>query len=233
MWVIDERGKIYRGKETIETDLGKVELKGGVGDVIKSHKNRRFVVIGPEIPDFLKKAKRGPQTMEAKDIGFIITKTGLREGYRVLDAGAGSGFFTIYASKIVGKNGKVYSYERDSRSLKILKNNLEEIGAKNVEIIEKDVYKGIKQKELDLINLDLAEPWRVLRHAKKSLKKGGFMSVYLPNITQVQEFIKKNKFFVDSINEILKREWVVDKNICRPKHHMLGHTAFIIILRNI
>jgi tRNA (adenine57-N1/adenine58-N1)-methyltransferase len=234
MWVIDEKGRVFQTeKEYLETDLGKVKLEGKAGDALKTHKGRKVFVINPEIPDMFKRMKRGPQTINPKDAGFIAVKTGLRPGYRVLDAGAGSGFLTCFMAKVVGENGKIYAYERDKRSLKVLKENVRNLGLENIEIVETDVYKKIREKDLDLITLDLPEPWKAMKHARKALKKAGFLAVYLPNITQVQQFLKKNKMFVDSISEIIMRNWEVDGKVCRPKHHMLGHTGFIIILRNL
>ncbi len=233
MWLIDEKGRIHlTDKEVLETDLGKVKLAGEVGDTLKSHTGKKFFIIKPEIPDMFKKMKRGPQTIRNKDMGLIAVKTGLREGYNVLDAGAGSGFLTCFMAKVVGDSGRIYAYEREKRFSKIVRENVKRLGLKNVEIIEKDVYNGIDQKKLDLITLDLPEPWKALKHVKKALKKSGFLAVYLPNMTQVQKFLEKNNMFLESINEILHREWEIENRICRPKHHMLGHTAFILILRN-
>jgi tRNA (adenine57-N1/adenine58-N1)-methyltransferase len=234
MWLMDERGRVHKTeKDVFETDLGKLKIEGEPGKCLKTHKGKGFWVIKPEFPDFEKKMKRGPQTIKFKDLGFIAAKIGLREGYRVLDAGAGSGMLTCFMAGVVGDKGKVYSYDRDDRSLKVTQQNIDLLGLKNVELIKADIYKGIKQKELDAITLDLAEPLKALKHAKKALKKTGFLAIYLPNMTQVQEFLKKNTMHLDSITEILQREWDVSGKICRPKHHMLAHTGFIIILRNL
>jgi ubiquinone/menaquinone biosynthesis C-methylase UbiE len=51
----------------------------------------------------------------------ILITLGLREGMNFIDVGCGSGYFTIPASKIVGKNGKVYAIDVQQEMLEILK----------------------------------------------------------------------------------------------------------------
>ena len=104
-----------------------------------------------------------------------------------------------------------------------------------VEIKNKDIYNGIDEKNVDLITLDLLEPWRALSHVLSSLKSGGFLVCYLPTITQVMELVKNldNNFYLWKISEVLEREWTVDNLKVRPNNHMLGHTAFLAFARKI
>ena len=62
--------------------------------------------------DFLKKAKRGPQIILPKDFGLIISVTGCSPGWKVVDAGTGSGFLTILLANL---DCKVYTYEKEKR----------------------------------------------------------------------------------------------------------------------
>ncbi|MBI4447964.1 tRNA (adenine-N1)-methyltransferase, partial [Candidatus Woesearchaeota archaeon] len=87
---------------------------------------------------------------------------------------------------------------------------------------------------LDLITLDLPEPWRVLKHAEESLKNGCYLITYLPTIVQVQTLVeeaKKFSFFHEKTLETMEREWIVDGRKVRPKNLMVAHTAFITFLR--
>jgi FkbM family methyltransferase len=59
----------------------------------------------------------------------------LRRGMTFVDAGANIGYFTLLASKIVGRSGRVYAIEPDIKNLAILKANIERNGAKNVTIL--------------------------------------------------------------------------------------------------
>ena len=48
----------------------------------------------------------------------------IKKGNTVFDIGANNGYYTVLASKLVGKNGKVYAFEPDPQSLKLLYKNL-------------------------------------------------------------------------------------------------------------
>jgi tRNA (adenine57-N1/adenine58-N1)-methyltransferase len=66
------------------------------------------------------------------------------------------------------------------------------------------------------------------------LKSGAYLVCYLPNITQVQDLIqesKKHQFLLEKTIELIEREWTIQKRICRPKHQILGHTAFLVFFR--
>ena len=73
------------------------------------------------ILDFLKKAKRGPAVILPKDIGAIIAHTGVGTGWKVVDAGTGSGFLALFLANI---GCKVYTYEKEERFYKISKKNI-------------------------------------------------------------------------------------------------------------
>ena len=49
----------------------------------------------------------------------------VKEGDVVADIGANIGYFTLLSAKIVGKNGKVYSFEPEPRNFGFLKKNIE------------------------------------------------------------------------------------------------------------
>jgi tRNA (adenine57-N1/adenine58-N1)-methyltransferase catalytic subunit len=201
----------------------------------KSTKNVDFFVTNASFVGFLSKIKRGPAIMVAKDIGAIIAHTGVSSGWNVVDAGTGCGVLSSYLSRIVGSKGKITSYERKEEFLKIAKKNFELLGV-DVEVKNKDVYEGIDETELDLITLDLPEPWRVLEFANKSLKNGSFLVSYLPTITQVDKLVNSaddTQFFVEKVLENLEREWHVDGLKVRPKNRMLGHTGFLVFLRKL
>ena len=100
----------------------------------------------------------------------------------------------------------------------------------NVELKEGNVYEKIEEKDIDILTLDLPEPWRV---NLEGVKNGGTIIVYLPSITQVMEFCSTTKEHVEKVVELLEREWHVEGKKVRPKSDMLGHTAFLIIVRKL
>lgn len=65
----------------------------------------------------------------------------IRKGDIVIDAGANIGIFTVISSVLVGDSGYVLAIEPDPENLSILKKNIELNNLKNVEIINKALYK--------------------------------------------------------------------------------------------
>ena len=107
-------------------------------------------------------------------------------------------------------------------------------GMNNLILKHEDISKGIKEKNLDLITLDLPEPWQVTKHAEKSLKEGGYLVVYLPNLLQMQRFVlslKGTSFKLLETVELLERKWFINEQIMRPEFQMLGHTGFMCFCR--
>src|SRR3990172_10165602 len=136
----------------------------------------------PNILDILKKSKRGPATILPKDFGAIVANTGLGNGNIVVDAGAGSGWLAMQLANVVGDEGKVITYESRKEFVQLAKKNFDTFGFANVKIKHKDITKGILEKNVDVITLDLQDSWKAVKHAEKALKSGGFLAVYCPQI---------------------------------------------------
>ncbi len=199
--------------------------------IVKSDIDKEFLVFDANFSDNIHEIKRGPATSHEKDIGLIITTTGIGVNSKVVDAGSGSGKLISYLARI---GCEVTSYESNPEFYKISKDNIEKLGLK-VTLKNKDIYEGIEEKDLDLVTLDLLEPWKATNHAHNSLKSGAYLVAYLPTITQVMDFVKslESKFYLWKVSEVLEREWTVDELRVRPKNQMLGHTAFLVFARKI
>lgn len=61
-----------------------------------------------------------------------ITKELIKEGDTVIDIGANIGYYTLLFSRLVGKTGKVYSFEPDKNNFEILEKNIKENKISNV-----------------------------------------------------------------------------------------------------
>lgn len=66
-----------------------------------------------------------------------LFKKNIKKGDVVIDVGANIGYYTLIAAELVGKNGKVFAFEPNTRNCALLKKNVEVNGYKNVEIIDK------------------------------------------------------------------------------------------------
>ena len=78
------------------------------------------------------------QVFVEKSYPFLMSK--INKGDIVIDAGANIGMFSIMASILVGKTGKVIAIEPDPENLKILKRNLELNNISNIIIVDKALY---------------------------------------------------------------------------------------------
>ena len=191
---------------------------------------KSFTVVKPNITDLVKKATRGPQIILPKDFGVIISVTGCSPGWKVVDAGTGSGFLSMYLANM---GCQVYTYEKKKDFYDIGKKNFKKFGL-DIKAKNADITKGIKEKNVDMITLDLQNPEKVVKHAFNSLKKGGWLVVYSMHIEEaknVHREIKKYDFTGVKILESLRREWQSIKEFTRPRTYMMAHTAFLTFAR--
>lgn len=186
------------------------------------------------IIDFLKKAKRGPQVILPRDAAVIVAETGCSPNWKIVDAGTGSGFLALFLANL---GCKVYTYEIKKEFYELAKRNIKNSGLKNIVIKNKDITKGINEKNVDMITLDMKNPEKVIKHAFKSLKSKCWLVVYSMHIEEVKRVfneISRYQFNEIKILENLQREWQIEgKKFTRPKTHMLAHTGFLTFARKI
>ena len=173
--------------------------------------------------------------MLPKDIALIIAYTGVSSGSLVVDAGCGSGYTAIFLANYI-KPGKVVTYEKNKRFAKVARENIKASGlSKFIKLKEKDITKGIDEKNVDLITLDLKNAEKVIKHAYKALKAGGYLVVYSPYIEQVisvSKRIQKFNFCEIKTLENIVREWQFEK-YTRPKTLGIMHTGFLTFARKV
>ena len=108
---------------------------------------------------------------------------------------------------------------------------------KNIKIKNKDINEGIDETDVDLVTLDLPEPWKAIKSVEKALKVGGFLVSYNPNLTQVKTFvdnINNNKNFIHiKTIENIQRTWIIDDKRLRPENTEVGHTGFLSFVRKV
>lgn len=229
--LVSENKEYFYEKGDLHTDLGAIKEQDILSkEEVVTNKGKKLKVMNAGFNDNLKKIKRGPQIIIHKDIGMILAYTNIDKNSIVVDAGSGCGVAALQLARFVKQ---VYSYEIREDHHNIAKKNVEMFGFKNITLKLKDICEGIQEKNVDLIILDLPTPDRVVEQAHESLKSGGYLVVYVPQITQVKAFVEKAKdsFIIERTIEVLEREWHTSNKIYRPKNQMLGHTAFLVFAR--
>ena len=240
--LISKNGKtkyVLKRKDRITINEGTIDLgKFDIGDLVKTSKGFEFYLLEPNLLELYEKFSKHAQKTHIKDLAFISAISGISSHSRVLEAGLGTGFSAIFFANLV-KPGKVICYEVREDFIEKARKNIRMAGMEDyIEIKQKDVCKGIDEKDMDLIFLDFAEPWKAIKHAWKSLKPSAYLFCYCPNITQAQKVLveMKGKFADINLIESFVREWEFDecaKKILRPKHQALVHTAFLVFGRKV
>lgn len=231
--LIDRKGKRYYWEiGDLNTHLGIIKeskIKKARLEV-KSSLGKKFMVTDANFLDNIKNIKRGPATTHLKDIGPILVYSGVNKESIVLEAGSGSGQLTIFLARFVKK---VYSYEKNRKFYDLTKRNLYSLGIKNVELKNKDI--GLcKERNFDLVVLDLLDSWNYVNISSKTLKRSGYLVVYLTNINQLTNLLKKLKgFLVERMISVNEQKWIKRKNVLRPENWSLTHTAFLLFARKI
>ena len=197
--------------------------------------NKNFWVFKASLIDKLQGLKRKTQIILPKDIGVIIINCGIETGQTVLEAGIGSGSLTIALATVVAPTGRVISYDLREDFMKHAISNIENAGLeKYVTPVLKDITKGIDEKNLDAIILDIPNPWDAIPHTYNALKPGGYLCSYSPLTSQVEKTVRtlwEYPFIEVKTLETLQREIVVNKMGLRPSFDMLGHTGYITFAR--
>jgi len=230
----------YKPGSKFSSHLGEITLPDNLnyGDIVESHKGHKFFILKPSLSDMILNIKRKTTIMYPKDIGYLILETGLKEGSKVAEVGSGSGALTTILASIVGDKGEVHSFERREEFLNLARENVERYGLlSRVKFYLKDVEKeGFGLTDLDIIFVDVPEPWTIVSWAYEALKGGGFWASLSPNVEQVQKTVTelKNKGFVlIKTVEILEREIMVRDVGTRPKEIMISHTGYLTTARKV
>ncbi|MBS7614720.1 tRNA (adenine-N1)-methyltransferase [Candidatus Bathyarchaeota archaeon] len=230
--------KIEKNKD-LHTHRGFIHLKDLIGKEygsrIKSSLGTEFVALKPSIRDYVFKMARKTQIIYPKDIALIVMFSGIQPGSQVVEAGTGTGALTTALASYVKPSGRVYSYEIRPEFIQAAKKNLEKAGVTEyVEIKNQDITRGIQEKGVDSVVLDLATPWLVIPHAYSALKGSGSLVSFSPTIDQVVKTVEalEETGFVDiETIECLLRGIQAIRGKTRPETLMTGHTGYVTYAR--
>ncbi|MDD5472603.1 MAG: methyltransferase domain-containing protein [Candidatus Methanoperedens sp.] len=223
--------------EELHTDLGVIKLDElgtkTFGDTISSHLGVEFIIQKPRAPDFFTHAKRSGAPMMPKDIGVIISNTGLCSTDCVLDAGTGSGILAIYLGGIAKK---VVSYEIREDFLELARKNIALCGLSNIELRHGDIAQEIRKidERFDVVTLDTGAAAQVVPFVPQVIYPDGFLAVYSPffeHTKEIREAIEKTKYTEVRTIETIERDISFSERGTRPSTARVGHTGFITIAR--
>ena len=232
--------RVKRG-EQFHTHRGFIVLEDLIGrpfgSSVMSSLKIAFYALKPLVRDRVLKTDRRTQVLYPKDIGYILYQLGLCSGSRVVEAGTGSGALTMSLANSVKPEGKVYSYEVDSRSQKVAVSNIERANLMSyVDLKLGDITLGIDEVDVDAVVLDMATPWLVVEHAWKALSGSGVFLSFSPTIEQVMKTVSALSsfpFIEFETVELIMRRITVAENKTRPETLMLGHSGYLTTARKV
>lgn len=241
---LDEKRKYVtraeRGKIT-GTEFGFVKHDDIIGlpygSVIKTSLGRDALLLKPLRQDYAQAAKRVTQIIYPKDAALMIYLSGLSPGWRVGEAGVGTGALTIALASFVGDSGRVYGFDISEKAIAIAESNLERAGLRHRAVLQlRDVREGVDVGEpLDSFFLDIPDPWNAIESVARALKPAGTLLIYVPTVNQVEKTVLalrgRGDFCDIRALEVLVRDYEVKEGATRPRTRMIGHTGYVIFAR--
>ncbi len=218
----------------IQTHLGVLTLPEDLqyGKRLETHIGKSFYILFPTTRELSMRVKRTTTIIYPKDAGYMLIETGIGAGSKVLETGTGSGALTIILATIVGKEGRVYSFERREEFFNNAIKNVKDTGLDDrVEFHLRDpATDGFNIEPVDAAFIDVPEPWTLVRPVYEVLKPGHAWVSLSPTIEQVQkthDALKESGFIRLKCVEILEREMLIRHGKTRPKERMVSHTGYL------
>jgi ubiquinone/menaquinone biosynthesis C-methylase UbiE len=125
--------------------------------------------------DWLERSERENEENPTK----AVAQLGLKPGMTVCDLGAGTGYYAVRMSRLVGPEGKVYAVDIQPRMLELLSKRLASAGIKNIQpLLGAETETNLPADSQDLIILvdvyhEFSKPQEMLRSIRKALKDTG------------------------------------------------------------
>ena len=212
-------------------------LGKSLGREIVSHLGSRLLVLEPSVYDLVRDIKRTSQIIFPQDASYLLMKMNIHPGIRVIEAGTGSGAFTLALARYVMPGGRVYSYDVREDMLRLAKQNLDRVGlSPYVDFKLRDISEGFDEVDVDALFLDVRTPTAYLAQSWAALKSGGFFGTLVPTANQVIDllhYLPVQGFGYLEVEEILLRSYRAIPGRFRPMDRMVAHTGYLVFARKI
>ncbi len=230
-------------KEQFHSHIGVIKHSDAIGKQFGSrlvtNKDKYVYLLPPTINDYVMKMQHGTQIVYPKDLGYIVARTGLQSGQKVVEIGTGSGSLTTFMASIVSPRGHIYTFDVDSKVMDIAKKNLEKAGMSKYVTMKRQDLKKVKKmpiKDADIVVIDLGDPWEVLPQARKMLKGSGFVVAICPTMNQLEKLsiaFAANEFSDIDCTEHIIRNIEAREGKTRHSFRGIGHTTYLAIARKV
>ena len=236
--------QVSKNSIPFHTHAGIVQLSTIIGkkfgECVPTTLGESIFLLRPVALDFIMKSERRTQIVYPKDFSYIVSRSGIRGGSRVIECGTGSGALTTYFASIVAPEGLVHTFEAREDFSAIAQKNVAKAGLIQYVRFENSsllsASEGLRENFYDLALLDTGDPWELLKVAHKVLKGSGFVFCICPTTNQLERVVEtmKDGMFCDVESvEILLRHIEARAGKTRPSMRMIGHTCYIASGRKI
>ena len=232
--------KISKDKQ-LHTHIGIISHSDAIGKEygsrIITNKSKYVYVLEPTIHDFIMKIQHATQIIYPKDLGYIAARVGLESGQKVVEIGTGSGSMTIFLASILKPRGHVYTFDVSNEFMKIAQKNIEKakmtkyVTMKNLDL---KLAKKMPISNVDLVVIDLGDPWSVIPQARKMLKGSGAVVAICPTMNQLEKLVSsfvQNEFTDIECSEHILRTIEAREGKTRHSFQGIGHTTYIAYSR--
>ncbi|MBO0759097.1 MAG: methyltransferase domain-containing protein, partial [Bradyrhizobiaceae bacterium] len=119
----------------------------------------------------------------ADEVGQVVRLIGIKPGMTVADIGAGSGYYTVRLSPIVGRNGRVIAEDVTADYLQGLQQRVRELGLENIVIgLGEPHDPRLPTGSIDMAILvhmyhEVAQPYALLYNLVPALKPGARVGI--------------------------------------------------------
>ncbi|HZH91286.1 MAG TPA: class I SAM-dependent methyltransferase [Pyrinomonadaceae bacterium] len=141
---------------------------------------------------------------EKLQINRVMDILRIREGSRVGDIGAGSGWFTVRAARRVGAQGAVYAVEINREYLKHIEDRAAREQLANVRaVLGKEDDPLLPAASVDAVLIlktyhEIAEPIRLMRNLRRSLSAGALVGIIDRNGTGDDHGLDERKVIAEA-----------------------------------
>jgi ubiquinone/menaquinone biosynthesis C-methylase UbiE len=220
----------------LQLGLQSAILVAGVGSLFAQAKHPvSGRVIAPVMSaagaDWLERSERELEENPTKAIRALDIKPGMT----VADLGAGSGYYTVRMSRLVGPSGKVYAVDIQPKMLEILAKRLKSEGIGNVvPVLSAEDDPKLPPNSQDLILLvdvyhEFARPQIMLQRMREALKDDGRLVLlefrkedpnvpirleHKMSVAEVKAELEPEGFRIDKVLDVLPWQHIL---ICKKK----------------
>jgi tRNA (adenine57-N1/adenine58-N1)-methyltransferase len=207
------------------------------GSQVASHIGKSFFILQPTLRDLLLHMRRQSQIVFPKDIGYILLRLSLGDSMRVIEAGTGSGAMTTALAWAVGREGRVFSYDRRADMIELAQRNLARVGLESrVVFRHRDIQDGFEDSEVDALFLDLPNPQDYLKQVGAALRSGGAFAAILPTTNQVSALLRTMADLPFGLTQVCETSLRFYKRVperLRPEDRMVAHTGYLVFGRSL